>query len=286
MAPPGDIPTVLVRNLQKDYRVLGERKRHKVRALNDISLVSYSGESIGVLGRNGSGKSTLLRLIAGGESPSSGEIRVSSQPTLLGVSAALQPKLSGIQNVRLGLLAIGLTPEETEEKVKDVCDFADIGDAVHRPMSTYSSGMGARLKFAISTSVHSEILLVDEALSTGDASFADRAQERMNRMLESSGTVFLVSHGAATIQENCTRAIWLHDGRVIADGSAESVTKSYRVWANRKATGKDDEAEAIIRKMERYHARPAIALKSERPDLFRSEAQATGSTTAAFVRRG
>ncbi|AGF73049.1 ABC transporter [Corynebacterium halotolerans YIM 70093 = DSM 44683] len=180
---------------------------------------------------------------------------------------------------------MGLSPEEVEEKVDDVREFADIGDAINRPMNTYSSGMGARLKFAISTSVHPEILLVDEALSTGDASFTNRARERMSRMLESSGTVFLVSHGAATIQENCTRAIWLHNGRIIADGQAESVTKSYRVWGNRKATGKDDEAEEIIKKMEGYYTPPIITLKSERPELFSSEKQMSGSTSTASARR-
>lgn len=264
MAPSTNQATVVVRDLAKYYRISGGQKQ-RVRALERVSFVSYTGESIGILGRNGSGKSTLLRLIAGGEAPTAGEIRVSSQPTLLGVSAALQPRLSGAQNIRLGLLAMGLSPEEVDEKFGDICRFADIGDAIYRPMNTYSSGMGARLKFAISTSVHPEILLVDEALSTGDASFTDRAQKRMRRMLESSGTVFLVSHGAAVIQETCTRAIWLHDGRVIADGAAEDVTKSYRVWGNRKATGKDEEAAAIIKKMEGYYHTPKIELMSGRP---------------------
>ncbi|MGP6175303.1 ABC transporter ATP-binding protein [Corynebacterium sp. A21] len=255
--------TVMVRDLYKDYRI-PDQGRQNVRALSGVSFVAYAGESIGVLGRNGSGKSTLLRLIAGGESPTAGEIRVSSQPTLLGVSAALQPRLSGSQNIRLGLLAMGLTPGEVDQKFDDICRFTDIGDAIFRPMNTYSSGMSARLKFAISTSVQPEILLVDEALSTGDMSFTDRAKNRMNRMLESSGTVFLVSHGAAVIQESCTRAIWLHDGRIVADGTAESVTKSYRVWGNRKSTGQDDEAEAIIKKMEAYYSAPDIKLMSER----------------------
>lgn len=261
MEPSIKKATVVVRDLYKDYRVLGERKR-KVRALSGVSFVSYTGESVGVLGRNGSGKSTLLRLIAGGESPSSGDIRVSSQPTHLGVSAALQPRLSGAQNIRLGLLAMGVPLEELDENFDDICKFADLGDAISRPMHTYSSGMGARLKFAISTSVHPEILLVDEALSTGDATFTDRAKERMGRMLEASGTVFLVSHGAATIQETCTRAIWLHDGKIVADGKAENVAKSYRVWGNREATGRHDEATAILEKMRGYYDAPAITLKS------------------------
>ncbi|MGD7003625.1 ABC transporter ATP-binding protein [Corynebacterium halotolerans] len=262
MEPSINDPTVVVRKIYKDYRVVGHRKQ-KVRALSGVTFAAYSGDSIGVLGKNGSGKSTLLRLIAGGEAATSGEIKVSSQPTLLGVSAALQPRLSGAQNIRLGLLAMGLTPDQVDEKFQEIRDFSDIGDAIHRPMNTYSSGMGARLKFAISTSVRPEILLIDEALSTGDASFTDRARKRMDHMLESSGTVFLVSHGAATIQEACTRALWLHEGRIIADGEAESVTKSYRVWGNRKATGRDLEAQQIISKMEQYYTPPRINLLSE-----------------------
>lgn len=256
--------TVVVRDLHKDYRVT-KAKKQKVRALAGLSFVSYSGESIGVLGKNGSGKSTLMRLIAGGEAPTSGEIRVSSQPALLGVSAALQPRLSGAQNIRLGLLAMGLMPEEVDEKFEEICEFTDIGDAISRPMSTYSSGMGARLKFAISTSLYPEILLVDEALSTGDATFNEKADARMKRMLDTSGTVFLVSHGVETIQKMCARAIWLHDGRIIADGKAENITKSYRVWGNRKATGKHAEAAEIIKKMEGYYTPPKIELASELP---------------------
>lgn len=263
MEPSTKKVTVVVRNLRKEYKIQGERPQKTVAALKGVSFVSYAGESIGVLGRNGSGKSTLLRLIAGGESVTAGEIRVSSQPTLLGVSAALQPRLTGAQNIRLGLLAVGFNPDQLGEKFKDICEFADIGDAINRPMNTYSSGMAARLKFAISTSVEPEILLVDEALSTGDASFTDKARDRMNRMLSRSGTVFLVSHAASVIQEICTRAIWLHDGQIIADGPAESVTKSYRVWGNRKATGKDNEADSIIQQMESYYRRPKISLKSE-----------------------
>lgn len=263
MEPSTNQATVVVRDLHKEYRIQGERPKKTVAALKGISFVSYAGESIGVLGKNGSGKSTLLRLIAGGESVTAGEIRVSSQPTLLGVSAALQPRLTGMQNIRLGLLAVGFSPDQLGEKFEDIREFADIGDAIYRPMNTYSSGMAARLKFAISTSVEPEILLVDEALATGDASFTDKARDRMNRMLGKSGTVFLVSHAASVIQEICTRAIWLHDGRIIADGTAESVTKSYRVWGNRKATGKLEEADAIIQQMESYYRQPEISLKSE-----------------------
>lgn len=256
-------PMVVARDLQKSYQISRGPKSKKVEALRGINFVAYEGDSIGVLGRNGSGKSTLLRLIGGGESASSGGIRVAHRPTLLGVSAALQTELSGLENARLGLLAMGIPIEQIDDLILDISKFADIGDAILRPMKTYSSGMSARLKFAISTSVRPEILLVDEALSTGDAAFSNRATERMQSMLAGTGTVFLVSHAAEVIQKNCNRAIWLHEGRVVADGSAESVTKSYRVWGNRMATGKTAEAGEIIKKIESFYQPPAFVFESE-----------------------
>lgn len=213
------------------------RKASTVHALHEVSLVSRAGESIGIVGRNGSGKSTLLRLISGAESPTSGRIAVSAQPTLLGVSAALQGVLSGRQNIELGLYAMGLSPEEVRVLTPNVADWAAIGSAIDRPLKTYSSGMRARLVFSISTAVRREILLVDEALSTGDKAFADRAEARMESFLEDSGTVFIVSHGAGTIQKYCDRAIWLNDGSVIADGDAVSVVKNYVSWSNLQAAG-------------------------------------------------
>lgn len=270
-----DHPTVVVRNVSKQYSVLSSssrnplrRRRTEVHAIKNVSIVANRGDSIGVLGRNGSGKSTLMRLIAGGESTTSGQIFVSSSPTLLSVSAALQQSLSGIDNIRLGLLAQGLTPREVKSLEFQVAEFANIGDAIHRPMNTYSSGMGARLKFAISTAVKREILLVDEALSTGDAAFGAKARKRMFSFLNDAGTIFLVSHQSSTILDACNRAIWLHEGEIIADGDAAYVTKTYRSWASWLSQEEEHKAAAIITAMrEKYH-RPSIMLTSEAEQLL------------------
>ena len=263
--------TVVARKLGKSYFVskngsnvgLFRSRMKEVRALKSASFVAHSGESIGILGKNGSGKSTLIRLMAGAESPSKGEVYVSAKPTMLGVSAALQRQMSGRDNTKLGLLAMGLQPDEVNELIPSVIEWADLEDAIDRPLKTYSSGMTARLKFAIATSVKREILLIDEALSTGDSTFAAKAKERMNDFLDTAGTVFLVSHGATTIQEHCSRAIWLHEGEMIADGPAHQVAKSYRVWGNRAATGKDEEADAIIEKMRSRFEEPKIIFDDE-----------------------
>lgn len=235
--------------LQKvGYRLLGRRPNYVVNALRGISFVARQGESIGLVGLNGSGKSTLLRVIAGAEPPSSGEVRAASQPILLGVSAALLPELSGLQNVRIGCLAMGLTPKQTEDAIPHVVSLANLGDAIYLPMKTYSSGMASRLRFAIATASKPEVLLIDEALNTGDAAFKERSESAMNEMREAAGTVFLVSHAAQTIETMCTRAIWLHLGRIIADGDAQIVARHYRIWSWNVAKGNLDHAEETLRK--------------------------------------
>lgn len=225
---------------------LGWRSIVDVQALRSISLVARSGEVIGIVGANGSGKTTLLRLIAGLDQPTRGRIMATSQPILLGVNAALQPQLTGLANARLGLLASGFTPAEVTLLLSRVLDLADIGRAIHRPMRTYSSGMGARLRFAIAAASEPEILLIDEALATGDAASRDRAERRFAEIRERAGTVFLVSHAAQTIEETCSRAIWIHEGRVIQDGEARQTARTYRWWAWNVAKGEYHVADKVL----------------------------------------
>lgn len=260
--------SVVVNKVHKDFYLsktgspMSSRRKNPevVTALAGVSLVAQPGESVGILGKNGSGKSTLLRIIAGSESPTSGECLVSAQPTLLGVSAALQKNMTGYQNIRLGLLAMGLRPQKVSALIPQIAEWTDLEDAINRPIKTYSSGMVARLKFGIATSVKADLLLVDEALSTGDSTFAAKAKDRMDEFLNTAGTVFLVSHGAKTIQEHCSRAIWMHEGRVIADGDAGEVSKTYRIWGNRVATGRFDEAELILRSTRSRYKPPRIKI--------------------------
>lgn len=218
----------------------------KVEALKGVSFSVREGEHVGIVGSNGSGKSTLLRLIAGVEPPASGRVLASATPVLLGVSAAMMPQLTGARNVRLGLLALGFEPAQVREIMPGVVELAGIGDAIHRPMSTYSSGMGARLRFAIAAASQPDILLVDEALGTGDAAFADRSKRAIDELRARAGTIFLVSHAAATIENMCTRAIWLHQGELITDGEAVPVARTYRWWAHNVAQEKFDVAEKVM----------------------------------------
>lgn len=260
-----DAPNIVAENVQVRYTVntsdpshrptglrrfgqaaLGRQSQTTVRALRGVNLVAREGEMVGIVGANGSGKSTFLRNIAGVEQPDRGRILVRYQPLLLGVSAALQPGLSGGENVRLGCLAMGLSPDEAAEAFDYVVELSALGPAIHRPMGTYSSGMGARLRFAIALAARPKILLVDEALSTGDATFAERSERAMDELLAEAGTMLLVNHAAKVIQELCTRAVWMHKGEILMDGPAEAVAEKYRWWAWNVAKGKEDTAEKLL----------------------------------------
>jgi teichoic acid transport system ATP-binding protein len=227
-------------------KVFGQPYQAEVHALRGVSFRAYEGENIGLIGVNGSGKSTLLRVIAGLEAPTSGNVLATAPPSLLGVNAALIPHLTGARNVEIGLLALGYSPAEAKALRPAVAELAGIGSALHRPMNTYSSGMGARLRFAIATATKPDILLIDEALGTGDAAFSARADRALNELRERAGTIFLVSHAAKTVEEMCTRAIWIHEGRVIADGSAEVVALHYRKWTWALAQGETDNARTLF----------------------------------------
>lgn len=270
MDPSEGRPTVVIRNVNHVYNDSArfsirpsKRKQEPVEALRDINFVSYQGESVGVLGRNGSGKSTLLRLIAGSESPTNGEVLVSSQPTLLGVSAALQPHLNAWDNAKLGLLAMGLTPEEVEAKVEDVVLWSALGKASYRAMETYSSGMQARLKFSIATAIPREILLVDEALSTGDSTFASRAKRRVHEFISSAGTVFVVSHAPGQIEEYCKRCIWIHEGEIVADGPTAWVTRAYKKWTQYATAERPDLEDNLLTQLAERYQKPRIIFDSE-----------------------
>lgn len=259
-------PAVVARNVWRDYRSLSSKKslkRQKVKAVRNVSLAALQGESVGLLGQNGSGKSTFLRMIAGAEKPSSGSVFVRSQPTLLGVSAALVPHLSGAKNIRLGCLAMGLSPEESDAVFEDIVQMADIGDAIYRPMDTYSSGMAARLKFSIGTANSPELLLIDEALSTGDQAFAAKAEARMQKMLDGAGTLFLVSHAAKVVERNCKRSVWLHEGEVVADGPSEEVCHHYRTWVQHRADQNMDKADALLEEVRSSYKEPIILFDKE-----------------------
>lgn len=244
-APTEARPAVVVDDVHVEYRVLATgrpatgpdagrrllqrspRAVRTVHALRGVSFVAHEQECVGIIGSNGSGKSTLMRAMCGLTPPSSGVVHASARPSLLGVGAALIRDLSGGRNVILGCLALGMTMAETERRYDDIVDFAGIRDVIDLPMRTYSSGMTARLKFAIATARDHEILIVDEALAVGDARFRARSEQRIAEIRERAGTVFLVSHSMRSIRDTCTRVLWLDEGRLLMDGEPDDVVTAY-----------------------------------------------------------
>lgn len=212
---------------------LRQRAHREIHAVRGVSLTAYGGEVVGVIGPNGSGKSTLLRALAGLLPVTAGAVYARSQPALLGVGAALQSGLSGRRNIVLGCLAVGMSRREVNERMDDIIAFSGLEDFIDMPMRAYSSGMRARLQFAIATAVTPEILLLDEALAVGDREFRQRSKERIRALKDMAGTVFLVSHSLGEIRKLCTRVIWLAKGEIVVDGDPTEVTGSYeRATAN------------------------------------------------------
>lgn len=233
-------PVVIVDGVHVKYQVfasgkavgsskLGRTTRgvRTVHALKGVSFVAFENESIGVIGANGSGKSTLMRAMVGLTPPAEGAVYASSRPNLLGVGAALLPDLSGDRNIVLGGLALGFERSEIEHLRDDIVAFAELEEFIDLPMRTYSSGMQARLKFAIAASKQHEILIVDEALSVGDKRFRARSEGRIREIRDNAGTVFLVSHSMTSIRDTCDRVIWLHKGELVMDGPTADVVNAY-----------------------------------------------------------
>ncbi|MGA5731668.1 ABC transporter ATP-binding protein [Streptomyces seoulensis] len=214
----------------KAEKAAGVRRVH---AVKKVSFVAHRGEAIGLIGSNGSGKSTLLKAVAGLLPVENGHIYTDGQPSLLGVNAALMSDLTGERNVHLGGLAMGMSREQIKERYQDIVDFSGInekGDFITLPMRTYSSGMAARLRFSIAAAKDHDVLLIDEALATGDRSFQKRSEERIRELRKHAGTVFLVSHNNNSIRDTCERVLWLERGELRMDGATEDVLKEYEAF--------------------------------------------------------
>lgn len=196
-------------------------------ALRDVNLELCRGETLGVLGVNGAGKSTLLQLICGTLQPTTGTVTVKGRiAALLGLGAGFHPQFTGRENVRLKAAALGLTRDQITERMDSIAEFAGIGEFLDLPVKLYSSGMYARLAFAVCAHVDADILVIDEILAVGDAAFRQKCTRFLNRFRE-KGTVLFVSHSSAIVADICERALWLDNGRVREIGPAGEVSARY-----------------------------------------------------------
>lgn len=220
--PWGRLATALLRR-KEDDRV----SKDSFHALKDVSFDLRQGESLGIIGLNGAGKSTLLQIIAGTLQPSSGEIRTKGRiAALLELGSGFNPDFTGKENVYLNASVLGLSKTEIDDKYEDVVSFADIGDFIHQPVRTYSSGMTLRLAFAVLANTDPDILIIDEALAVGDALYVQKCM-RFLRSFKSTGNLVLVTHDVAAVQSLCDRCLWLSEGRLAADGSPKEVIDRY-----------------------------------------------------------
>ena len=206
----------------------GERAVKEVHAVQDVSFEVPHGSTIGIIGANGAGKSTLMRMLAGILPPTKGRIEVHGRvSTLLSLGVGFNPTLSGRENVVLGGLAGGLSRKEIQDKYEEIAAFAELGDFIDMPMRTYSSGMYQRLAFAVAVNMDPDILLIDEALSAGDAKFKQKAAAKMKEVVGTARTMFLVSHSAASIRDLCEEALWMHKGKLMMRGPSADVNAAY-----------------------------------------------------------
>ncbi|MCP3718740.1 ABC transporter ATP-binding protein [Paraburkholderia sp. CNPSo 3281] len=224
------------RSLKKQVLRVGRRNRIAedndgvviVRALEHVNLRFERGDRIGLIGPNGAGKSTLLRALAGIYPPTAGEITGEGRVVpLLDISLGMDENSTGRQNIRLRGLLLGMTDAEIREKQEEIAEFCELGDYLDLPIRTYSSGMKVRLAFAVSTAVDAEILLLDEVMGVGDASFMHKAEARLADLRSRAEIVVLAMHSNSEIRRVCNKALWMERGRVRAFGAVEDVVSQY-----------------------------------------------------------
>ena len=214
----------------KEALNLGKNKQYHrdYYALNELSFDVGKGEIVGIVGRNGSGKSTILKILTGVLNPTSGTTQINGKvAALLELGAGFNMEYTGMKNIYLNAAMMRVSKEEIEKKIPEILAFADIGDYIHQPVKTYSSGMYVRLAFAVAINVDPDILIVDEALAVGDARFQLKCMDKFLEFVERGKTILFVTHDVNTVKRFCSRAIWLNQGQMIMDGNTDEVTDKY-----------------------------------------------------------
>lgn len=215
-------------SIRASWKKIGE-KVEVFEALKGISFEIEEGKILGLIGKNGSGKSTMLRSIAGIFSPDKGTINLHGNTvSLLSIGVGFNRKLSGYENIYLSGMLLGFSEEQIKEKEKEIIDFADIGEFIYKPVKTYSSGMYSKLAFAITAILETDIMLIDEVLSVGDAKFKEKSYNKMKELISAEKrTVIIVSHNMNTIKELCDEVLWINDGNMVEQGPPEVVIPKY-----------------------------------------------------------
>lgn len=236
-----DKPTDRVKEALHPFR---KRYSKDFYALNDISLTIRKGETVGIIGKNGAGKSTLLKIITGVLTPSSGTIQVKGRiASLLELGAGFNPEMTGIENIYMNGTIMGYSKEEMDKRLPDIITFADIGDFIYQSVKMYSSGMFARLAFAVNAFVEPDILIVDEALSVGDMGFQAKCYRKFDELREKGVTILLVTHDLASVLQFCNHAIFLSQGIKAAEGKPKEIVDEFK-----RALSKADKNQDVTEK--------------------------------------
>ena len=233
---------ILYKNDQERFRALFMKPRHpKInRALDHVTFEIKRGESVGFIGDNGAGKSTVLKMITGVTFPNEGEVRVNGKvAALLELTAGFSTEMTGRENIYLKGYILGLKDAYIKQIEERIIDFAQLGDYIDQPVRTYSSGMKMRLGFAININIDPDILVVDEALSVGDASFKRKCKDKINEIINAGTTVLYVSHNPESVKEICTRAIYLRKGKLIYDGDVDEAFVTYQTFKEEERAKKE-----------------------------------------------
>ena len=226
----------------------GKLRKSEFFALEDINFELKKGEALGIIGQNGSGKTTLLRIINGIFPPDRGKISVCGRMgALIAVGAGFHPHMTGKENIYLNGTILGMSRKEIDEKLQKIIDFADIGEFIDAPVSTYSSGMTVRLGFSIAIHSNPDILIADEILAVGDLSFALKCYRKISEYREKGGSIILVSHGMQLIRNTCQKALWIDVGKVITYDQAQKVCDKYESEMMKKNAGNANDNGSIIK---------------------------------------
>ncbi|MCD6454747.1 MAG: ABC transporter ATP-binding protein [Candidatus Aminicenantes bacterium] len=238
--------------------------REIIKAVDGVSFEIEKGETFGIIGENGSGKSTLLKLIAGITRPTSGQIKVNGKVSaLIELGAGFHPEISGRENIYINGIMLGLTKKEIDEKLEEIIKFAELEDFIDMPVKTYSSGMYMRLGFSVAINVNPDILLVDEVLAVGDASFVNKGLEKIKEMKKSGKTIVFVTHALDLTQKICHRVAWMKKGKVMMIGEPKEVVDRYLM----DALGKESQEELIVKNEGRWGNREVEITESWIEDL-------------------